>query len=120
MEEILFKPDIKTINAINENIKKCKTTNEEIKFNLCNEKTLLESIKIFGTINNKNILNFKLQNIKFVKKRTDSFCCNHNYIYDFLCFFISKTNEYVLAYINKNDNRSILFYDVNNDKEIKK
>ena len=63
--------DIKAINTINEKIKKCKSINLEIKFNSGNDKTLLESIKIFGTINNKennnndniNFLNFNLQNI---------------------------------------------------------
>ena len=35
-------------------------------------------------------------------------------------FLFQKKNEYVLAYINKDDNKSILFYDINNDKEIKK
>ena len=119
--------DIKAINTIKEKIKKCKSINLEIKFNSGNDKTLLESIKIFGTLNNKeknnndkNILNFNLQNIKFVKKITDSFYCPHNYIYDCICFFISNKNEYVLAYINKDDNKSILFYYINNDKEIKK
>ena len=36
-------------------------------------------------------------------------------------FFISKENEYVLGYIDSNsENKSILFYDINNNKEIKK
>ena len=40
-------------------------------------------------------------------------------MYDNLCFFISKKEEYVLGYIDKSY-KSIIFYDINNDKEIKK
>ena len=36
-------------------------------------------------------------------------------------FFISKENEYALGYIDENsENKSIRFYDINNNKEIKK
>ena len=34
-------------------------------------------------------------------------------------FFFSKKEEYVLGYIDK-EKKSIIFYDINNDKEIKK
>ena len=121
--------DIKTINTINEKIKECKSTNTQIKFNSGNDDIIiLESIKKFGNINSKkesnnndniNILDFNPQNIKFVKKITDSFCCSHNYVYDCICFFISKKEEYVLGYIDK-EYKSVIFYDINNDKEIKK
>ena len=92
--------DIQSINTINEKIKECKSTNEEIKFNSDNDITILESIKKFGNINikkeknqnnvNINVLDFNPQNIKFVKKITDSFGCIYNYVYDCICFFISK------------------------------
>ena len=122
--------DIKIINTINKKIKECKSTNKEIKFNSGNEDiNILESIKIFGNINNKkennqnninvNILDFNPENIKFVKKISDSFDCAYNCVYDCICFFISKKEEYVLGYTNK-DFKSITFYDINNDKEIKK
>jgi len=64
-------------------------------------------------------LDFNLQNIKCVKKLSDSFGCSHEYIPDCICFFISKKEEYVLGYIDKSY-KSIIFYDINNDKEIKK
>jgi len=42
-------------------------------------------------------------------------------VYDGICFFISKKDEYVLAYIDSNSNsKSIIFYDINNNNEIKK
>jgi len=63
-------------------------------------------------------LDFNLQNIKYVKKLNDSFGCSHEYIPDCICFFISKKEEYILGYINKSY-KSIIFYDINNDKEIK-
>ena len=120
--------DIKTINTINEKIEECKSINSEIKFNSDNDETILESIKRFGNINckkennnndNINVLDFNPQNIKFVKKISDSFCCTHNYVYNCICFFISKKEEYVLGYIDK-DYKYIIFDDINNDKWIKK
>ena len=68
---------------------------------------------------NINVLDFNPQNIKCVKKISDSFGCYDNYEYDNICFFISKKEDYVLGYIDK-DQKSIIFYDINNDKEIKK
>ena len=122
--------NIKNINTINEKIKKCKSTNSEIKFISGNDDiTILELIKRFGIINSKkeniqnnintNILDFYPQNIKFVKKISDSFGCYSRYVIDCVCFFISKKEEHLLGYIDK-DNKSIIFYDINDDKEIKK
>ena len=122
--------DMKSINTINEKIKECKSKNTPLNFNSGNDDiTIIESIKKFGNISNKkennqnniniNALNFNPKNIKFVKKISDSFDCTNNYAYDCICFFISKKEEYVLGYTNK-DLKSIIFYDINNDKEIKK
>ena len=121
--------NIKTINIINEKIKKFSSIDSEIKFNSNNnERIILDSIKIFGNINKKeednqnniNIVDFTPQNIKFVKKISECFGYGNSYVYDCACFFISKKNEYVLAYIDHNSkNKSIVFYDINNDKEIK-
>jgi len=122
--------NIKNINNINDKIKKCKSNKKELKFKSDEGISLLESIKNFGLINtedynnvqnniNINILDFNPQNIKCIKKVGDSFGNAHNYIYDGICFFISKNNEYVLAYID-NTYKSIIYYDINNDKEIKR
>ena len=121
--------DIKTINIINEKIKECKSTNKEIKFNSGDDITILESIKSFGNINSKkennqnniniNVLDFNHQNIKYVKKISDYFGCNSTYVYDCITFFISRKEEYVLGHIDK-EKKSIIFYDINNEREIKK
>ena len=43
------------------------------------------------------------------------------YAYNGICFFISKQNENVILYIDKNSsNKSIIFYDINNNNEIKR
>ena len=126
--------DIKIINDVNEKIKKCNSFNFKIIFNQgTQENSILQSIKEFGIINhedNNNIQNnitinipgFDPQKINDVKKISDS--CGYggnSYVYDGICFFISKKNEYVLSYIDyKSDNKSIIFYDINEDKEIKR
>ena len=124
--------DIKSVNEINDKIKECNSKNSEIKFNSINEILFLESIKTFGSIDNKkekkniqnniniNILDFNPQNIKSIKTISDAYGRHNYYICDNLCFFISKKNEYILAYIDNNSNKkSIIFYDINNEKEIK-
>ena len=103
--------EIKNINQINEKIKECKSINTEIKFKSNNYINIIELIKNFGNINNEkeknqnniniNVLDFNLENIKYLKKITDSFGCFHNFIYDCVCFFISKKEEYVLCYTDK-------------------
>ena len=94
--------------------------NKEYKFN----------IKNFGCINEENnnindsinILDFNPNKIECIKKISDH--CGYGgkcYVYDGICFFISKQNEYVLSYIDKNsNNKSIIFYDINNNNEIKR
>jgi len=124
--------EIKNINLINENIKKFSSFNKQIKFNSGNKENIIESIKKFGYINeqndnkseiiNMNILDFNPNKIECIKKISDH--CGYggnSYIYDGICFFISKQNEYVLSYIDSNSsNKSIIFYDINNNKEIKR
>ena len=124
---------IKYINSMNESINNYNSNNLEIKFNNENEIDILESIKNFGSISdnkndispniNLNITNFNYENIKNIKKISDhcGYGGNTDYICDQLCFFISKKNEYVLAYIDSDsNNKSIIFYDIKNDNEIKK
>ena len=123
---------IEIMNKINENMDIYKSNNEKIKF-ISNTDEILQLIKEFGSIDvdvnkinqqeiNKNIQGFNPNKIKKIRKITEK-CGNggNSYIYDGICFFISKNKEYVLAYIDANsDNKSIIFYDVNNNNEIKK
>ena len=122
--------NIKNINNINDKIKKSKSNNVELKFISEGEILLLESIKKFGLITtgisknvqnniNTEILEFNPQNIKCIKKIGGSFGCANTYVIDAICFFISKNKEYVLAYID-NNYKSIIYHDINNDKEIKR
>ena len=124
--------EIKNINLINENIKKFSSTNTKIKFISGNKENIIESIKKFGCINEENdsindsitmnILDFNPNKIECIKKISD-YCGNGGkcYVYDGICFFISKQNEYVLSYIDSNSsNKSIIFYDINNNNEIKR
>ena len=120
--------DIKNIYNINDKIKKCNSDDVELKFNSDDGISLLKSIKQFGLIKknnnvqnniNINVLDFNPQYIKCIKKISDSFGNYHCYVYDGICFFISKNNEYVLGYIDSTY-KSIIYYDINNDKEIKR
>ena len=125
--------DIKYMNLINEKIKNCSLLNFQIKFSIeGNEEKFLELIKKFGNIYNKetnkiypdiniNINDFNSENTKCIKKISDHCGFGGNYyVHDGICFFISKKNEYVLAYIDsKSENNSIIFYDINNNNEIK-
>ena len=120
--------DIQNINLINEKIKKYSFVLGE------KENNILDSIKKFGKIikiqpfNNSNInvninINDFNNNINCIKKISDH--CGYgestDYLCDGICFFISKNEEYVLSYIDNNeDSKSIIFYDINNNKEIKK
>ena len=88
----------------------------------------MKSIKQFGLIKknnnvqnniNINVLDFNPQYIKCIKKISDSFGNRDYYLCDGICFFISKNNEYVLGYIDSTY-KSIIYYDINNDKEIKR
>ena len=122
---------INNINKINQNMNKYKYNNKAIKFFSETDK-LLKLINLFGSIRsnenkinqqevNINIDNFDPKKIKNIKKIVDNFGCGSAYVFDTMCFFISKENEYVLGYIDVNsENKSIRFYDINNNKEIKK
>ena len=123
--------NIKNLNLINDSIKKYESIDSQLKFNYEEKETcILESIQSFGNISNKennkfyniNIKYFNPQNITYIKTISDH--CGYggnSLVYDGICFFISKKDEYVLAYIDSNSNsKSIIFYDINNNNEIKK
>ena len=53
------------------------------------------------------------------KQISSNFGCCNGYNYDCLCFFVSKNYEYVLGYTDCTY-KSIIFYDINNNNDIKK
>jgi len=123
--------EIKNINLINENIKKYNSVNSLTKFISGNKENIIESIKKFGYISeendnisdiiNLNISDFNPNKIECIKKISDHCGYGNTYVFDGICFFISKQNEYVLSYIDSNSsNKSIIFYDINNNNEIKR
>ena len=126
--------DIKHITTINTKIKECSSMNPKIKFNSDDNGTsLIESIGSFGSIDKEgqnifnqnyislNVPKYNPQNIQCVKKLRDN--CGYggnSFIYDSLCFFISKQNESVIGYIDSNYCKSVIFFDIINDKELKR
>ena len=54
-----------------------------------------------------------------IKQISSNFGCYYSDCYDCICFFISKNDEYVLGYTDSSY-KSIIFYDINNNNEIKK
>ena len=121
----------KDIKNINNNINNYKlNNNNKIKFYHKYDE-YINLIKKFGYLSNNNkindlevcinINNFNINNIKFIKQITNNFSYGNSYCYDCVCYFISKNNENILSYIDKNsDRKSIIFYDINNNNEIKK
>ena len=122
---------ISNINKINQNMAKYKRNDKAIKF-FSDTENIIKLINQFGSISsnvdkinqqevNINMDNFDTQKIKYINKIISNCGCGHSYVNDVICFFISQENEYVLGYIDANSgNKSIIFYDVNNNKEIKK
>ena len=114
---------------------KYKSNQKTINF-LYSENEMIEIIKKFGSIKSKenkiknlnqqetnvDIDDFDWNKIKYIKNISQNVGYGGNmFIYDGICFFISKSNENVLGYIDANSgNKSIIFYDVNKNNEIKR
>jgi len=122
---------IENMNKINQNMDIYKNNNGKIKF-ISNLDEILKLINKFGNIisfgskighqdYNINIQGFDPNKIKNIRKITDKCGSGGNTnIYDGCCFFISKNIENVLAFIDANsENKSIIFYDIDNNNEIK-
>ena len=117
---------IDKINNMNISIEKYKIQDKKLNFN-CNTDDIINLIKTFGSFNktinqqevNININNFNPQNLNYIKQISSNYGCGNSFCYDGVCFFISKNNEYVLSYIDSSY-KSIIFYDINNNNEIKK
>ena len=96
---------IDKINNIKTSLESYKSQDKKVKF-FSQPDDIINSIKILGTFNKKinqqeiNIIvdNFNPQNLNCVRQISSNFGCYHNCVFDCICFFISKNNEYVLCY----------------------
>lgn len=118
------------INDMNTNLQKSQKQNKKLNF-YSQLDEIISLIKNFGTFKNFkkinqqevniNIDNFNPDNLTYVKQIASNLGNANSYCNDCLCFFISKNNEHVLGYIDYNNNySSMIFYDINENKEIKK
>ena len=117
---------IDKINNINSSIENYKSQDKKLKFYSYSD-DIINSIKKLGAFDKKinqqevsiTINNFNPQNLNCIRQISSNFGCYNNYAYDCICFFISKNNEYVLGYPDSSY-KSLIFYDINNNNEIKK
>ena len=100
---------IEKINDMNTSLEKSKSQNKKLNF-FSESNELIKLIKKFGAFYsqiklnqqeiNINIDNFNPQNLNCIKQISSNFGCYLCHVYDCLCFFVSKNNEYVLGYID--------------------
>ena len=117
---------IDKINNININIDNYKSQDKKLKF-YSHSDDIIYLIKKLGTFDKKineqevciNINNFNPQNLNCLRQISSNFGCYDYDAYDCICFFISKNNEHVLCYPDSSY-KSLIFYDINNNNEIKK
>ena len=118
---------IDKIKKLNKNIEGYRIKNKKLKF-YNDSQDLISLIKREGSFNDNNlnqqeinmdIDDFNPQSLSFKKQICNNYGNPNNYCYDGVCFFISRNDEYVLGYVDSS-NTSIIFYDINNDKELKK
>ena len=118
---------LEQINNINRNLEKFKKQDKNLNFNCQPDKVinLIENLgdfygeKINDQEVNITINNYNPQNVNYIKQISSNFGCCENAIYDCICFFESRNNEYILGYPDSSF-KSIIFYDINNNKENKK
>ena len=124
---------VENINKINQTLEKYKLEKISIDF-VSDQNGILKSIKNYGKVildkinrikyNDFNIQidDFDPKNLRYNKIITDKCGYGGNYyVYDGICFFISKENDYILGYIDSNSgSKSIIFYDINKENETKK
>ena len=117
---------IDKINNINSSIENYKSQDKKLKFYSYSD-DIINSIKKLGAFDKKinqqevciTINNFNPQNLNCLRQISSNFGCGDNDVYDCICFFISKNNENVLGYPDSSY-KSLIFYDINNNNEIKK
>ena len=113
---------------MNKSLEKSQKQNKKLNFYSPSDE-IKSLIKNYGNFNsfkeinqqevNINIDNFNPDNLTCVKQITSNFGNGHYYCCDCVCFFISKNKEYVLGYTD-GSYRTIIFYDINDNKELKK
>ena len=117
---------IDKINNINTSLESYKSQDKKLKF-FSQPDDIINLIKKLGSFENKineqevsiTIDNFNPQNLNCVRQISSNFGCCYYCVFDCICFFISKNNEYVLCYADSSY-KSLIFYDINNNNEIKK
>ena len=118
------------INELNNNINNYKLNNNKINF-YCKSDEYINLIKNFGYLSTEDkindlevcieVNNFNPDKVKYIKQISNNFYNYASYCYDGLCYFVSKNKENILAFIDKNsEGRSIIFYDIDKNNEIKK
>ena len=126
---------INSINNLNQDMEKLNRNMKKIQF-VSSEKEIIELIKRYGSIIsgknkeenyshqeiNVSLNDYHPGNLKCIQNICNNCGYGGNcYVYDGICFFISKKDEHVLGYSDANSgSKSIIFYDVNNKNEIKR
>ena len=118
---------IDKLNNINSNLEKYKSQDKKLKFDCDSDEVIniIQNLGKFGNVKiNQHEISIKLnkfnpQKLNYIKQISSNFGCGDYYCYDCICFFISKNEEYVLGYPDSSK-RSIIFYEININNEIKK
>ena len=124
---INIEKSIDKLNTINSNLEKYKLQDKKLNF-YCPPEEVINKIQNLGRFGDKKINqqeisvtinNYDPEKKNCIKQISSNFGCYNNYCYDCICFFISKNDEYVLGYTDSSY-KTIIFYDINNNNEIKK
>ena len=124
---INIEKSIDKLNDINLNLEKYKLLDKKLNF-YCPSEEIINIIKNLGRFGDKKINqqeisvtinNFNSEKLNCIKQISSNFGCYDRYCCDCINFFVSKNDEYILGYPDSSK-KSIIFYDINNNKEIKK
>ena len=119
---------IDKIDEMNKSLEKSQKQNKKLYFYSQSDE-MMSFINNYGTVNDLEKINqqevniyiddFNPGNLTCVKQISSNFGNYNNYCIDCVCFFISKNKEHVLGYID-NSYTTIIFWDINDNKELKK
>ena len=124
---INIEKSIDKLNTINSNLEKYKLQDKKLNF-YCPPEEVINKIQNLGRFGDKKINqqeisvtidNYDPEKKNCIKQISSNFGCYDCNCYDCICFFISKNDEYVLGYTDSSC-KTIIFYDINNNNEIKK